>query len=825
MKKYNSLILATLSFFFLTGLSRKKELFSFNYKDEELSNVILTIAAKKNINVILPMRADEKIQEKFTWYLDRQVTLDEAWDLLQTILTIAGYSVVPYPDHFEIVKTTKDTTREPMELFVGVPPEQLPATDQRIRYLYYLSNIKLETTDEKDNEIIGILKAILPQDRSLYKLDVQSNALLLMGSSLEIKSVMNIINQLDKPGFHEQMDVIHLRYADSQTISSLFNKQILAVGNSNRYRLDAKKASDATYFSKHIKIIALPRTNSVVVLGRAQAIDRVRSFIQNYIDVKPDSGKSILHVYSLQYLQANEFAQVLKQVIESKSDEGTGQSEGERKTGGPQRFFEDVIISSDDPGDKQQDQMVQGEGDDKMKLPPPSYYGGNNLIIAARSDDWKRLKQLIEQLDQPQPQVLIEVLIADLTLEDTRALGSMFRNPAKIPFANNFNLQAGHLNPGGTNPGIIPDSFDDPQTIGAVPSGPVADVARLWKFENGVPVDASSGDENATSVVKQLNSPTPGSTVLTLNDNDGKTWGIAQLLKVLDHNKILSHPHVISRDNQVAEIENTEIRRLAGQAKASGSGAVTRKFEDQEASLKVKIRPRISIGDPSIGREGTVGLQILIDINEFQQQSVNTRTIRNVTTSATLRSGDMLAIGGLIRTNDADEVTETPILSKIPIIGWLFKRKGKLKRRTNLTVFIMPTIIESRLRGGIGDYTTDYLRITKHYAGGNLFESLKDPITRWFFGAGRTLTDTFADNFVEQDEVHTQYGKNPLEQPKKIKNKRKKTKTKKNKEFDQDDLDLDEVYTVQMQKHSDELKKLVQDVENPFDKVEVAKGP
>ena len=702
-----------------------------------------------------------------------------------------------------------------MPLFVGTPPEQLPATDQRIRYLYYLANIKLEGTEEKDSEIIGVLKALMPPD-TVYKLDIQANALLIMGIAQDIKSVMNIITQLDRPGFQESMDVIPLHYANAQIVSDLFNKQILG-GDTSRYRLDTKKSSDATYFSRHIRIIPFDRANSLIVVGRAQAINRMRTFIEQYIDVKPESGKSILHTYQLQYLKSKDFAEVLKNVIESRSTGGTEQAEGEKKKGtGPQRFFEGVIIATDDPGAQEEDVNVTQDttnANSKAQLPPPSYYGGNNLIIAATSDDWKRIKELIEHLDQPQPQVLIEVLIADLTLDDTRALGTMFRNPAKLPLPNQMNFQVGMLNPGGTpqNPGIIPDSFNDPSTIGAIPNGPVADVSRLWQFVNGIPMDATSADAGVTSVENQLNSPVPGSTVLTLNDNDGATWGIAQILKVLDHNRILSHPHVISRDNQIAEIENTEIRRLSAEAIPGTGGAITRKEVDVPASLKVKIRPRISVGDPSLHREGTVGLQVLIDINEFQG-STETRTVRNVTTNATMRTGDMLAIGGLIRTRDIDVITETPVLSKIPIIGWLFKRKGKTQQRTNLTVFIMPTIIEPRLRGGIGDYTSDYLKLTKQYASGNLFDALKDPITRWFFGSGKSLTDSFADEFTAHDEVHTQYGKHPGMPNRRVKNNKKTY------------MPEDEIFTAQKKEQAKQIRNMIKDLANPFEKIEVAKS-
>jgi Flp pilus assembly secretin CpaC len=90
-------------------------------------------------------------------------------------------------------------------------------------------------------------------------------------------------------------------------------------------------------------------------------------------------------------------------------------------------------------------------------------------------------------------------------------------------------------------------------------------------------------------------------------------------------------------------------------------------------------------------------------------------------------------------------------LGRIPIIGWFFKQKKKDVTKTNLTVFISPTIIEPRLRSGVSEYTQDYIDVTKSSSRGALFDSLRDPITHWFF---REEIDTSKsiDTFVEKDE-------------------------------------------------------------------------
>ncbi len=769
-----------------------QQLVAFQYDNEELVNIINYIASKKEVNILFPTKSDEKLTGKLTWHLEKRVTIDEAWRLLQTILSIAGYAVIPRPTFYEIVKVSPAISREAVPLYVGIPFEKLPMTNERIRYIYYLANIK---EGETEGEMSTVLKAVLPAD-ALYKIDTATNALIIMGQANDIRSAMTLVSQLDRPGFQERMEIIKLHYTNAHMVADLFNNKILQAADAQKYRLDAKKPSDMTYFSKYVKIIANDKINSLIVLGRPQALERIREFIQHYIDVEPDSGKSILHVYQLQYLNAPDFAKVLNDIVQSKQSGGTEQSTGAAKAAiGPQRYFDEVIIAVDTPPESTTDQFAAtsastgGESKESV-IHAPKYYGGNKLIIAARNDDWKRIRELIERLDQPSPQVLIEVLIADLTLDDSRTLGTLFRNPAKIPMPGQTNFQSAQL-----NPGVMPNTFTDPQTIGAIAGGTATDLLREFH------IDSTTGQRSDspmdTNIAKLL---AGGSTVLSFNDNDGKTWGITQILKLLDHNKILSHPHVISTNNQIATIEITEIRLLPDQASGSQGGTIVKTNKDIPAALKVNIVPRISISET---RDNTVSLNVTIDINEYKSTSNDTRITRKVKTNAVVNTGDILALGGLLRTNESDSLGETPLLAKIPVIGWLFKRRSRTKERTNLTVFISPTIILPRSREGLSEYTKDYLAITKDYAGQEgLFGSLKDPITRWFFHE-ESPTEQFTRNFIKDDETKKQ---EKLPMP-----------TANNKTAPPSPESQESIFAIEHQEEQlSHLKNLLKDIDNPF---------
>ena len=650
-----------------------------------------------------------------TLSLPSRITLDDAWTLLQTLLDLSGYSMIPRGDMYYITKKSAATAKEALPLFVGMKPSELPDTDERIRYIYYLSNIKV--TDAPDSELATLLKELLSQPDSAFKLDTPSNGIIISARSREIKSLMEIIVKLDKVGYLEKFEILKLRFTLAKDIAELFNQSLLKTdADPNRYRLDTKGTSDATYFSKFMRIIPDERTNSLIILGRFQAIERVKEFIQHYLDVKIDAGKSPLHVYDLEYLNAKDLADILTKIVQAGSDGGTGQSQaGGILTGGTQRQFGEVKIMSDTPPE----QAPEANKDESA----PRYYGGNKLIIACGSDDWYEIEKLIQDLDQPRAQVLIEVLIADMTLDDIRALGMSLRNPDAIPMPGSTNFQTTNL---GNTPFI---------TEGSSPNATLKSDLLFTQLPANQPATFVGNDQFK------------GSMVMSFNDTNGKVWGVADILNNISSLKVLSAPHIIATNNKKAIIERGEERLLRDQSSPSGT-ATSVAYQYKEAKLSVEITPRISESDD-------VNMQIVIKVNEFIETADNpdpetpVRRTREITANATVANNNILVLGGLAKLGDTQSTNATPFLSKIPLIGCFFKHKNNSLQKANLSIFIKPIVIRPRLRSGLQEHTQELLSYLDNYTGqGNaLFGDLKDPITRLFFSSDKS-SNALVDNFM-----------------------------------------------------------------------------
>ena len=228
-------------------------------------------------------------------------------------------------------------------------------------------------------------------------------------------------------------------------------------------------------------------------------------------------------------------------------------------------------------------------------------------------------------------------------------------------------------------------------------------------------------------VIPETKDGDAGSMLISLND--GCKDGIWSILKILDkwiEKKIISHPFLVTKNNTKASESLRTIRRAAGGEKAN-SGVSTTLQEDFEAKLAIEVTPQIS----SLDR---LNLQIRVDIEDFIETTTFNRTIRSVETNANMSSGQVLVLGGLTKVSDGESETRWPILSRIPIIGNLFKGSIKTKVKNNLVIFIHPTIVDPKLRAGINKYTDD--KIENEYnliETGNLFTKIKDPVTRFFF--------------------------------------------------------------------------------------------
>lgn len=157
--------------------------------------------------------------------------------------------------------------------------------------------------------------------------------------------------------------------------------------------------------------------------------------------------------------------------------------------------------------------------------------------------------------------------------------------------------------------------------------------------------------------------------------------------------RVLSNPRILTANNKKASISTGEKIRIpttAGTTTVTG-GTTTTGTEEIEALLKLEVTPKIT-------PDGKVMLTIMTRKEEFDWsktvENIPSKTTREAVTELTVNDSETLVIGGIFTTLDAESEKRVPLLSKIPGIGELFKKKDSLSQTKELLIFITPTIVK-----------------------------------------------------------------------------------------------------------------------------------
>ncbi|MCX7958639.1 MAG: type IV pilus secretin PilQ, partial [Deltaproteobacteria bacterium] len=287
----------------------------------------------------------------------------------------------------------------------------------------------------------------------------------------------------------------------------------------------------------------------------------------------------------------------------------------------------------------------------------------NVIIIKDKLENIIKAEGLIRSLDTQTPQVLIEARIVEANTSFIRDIGiqwggnmvfaPQYGNPTGLAFPNVVGINGG---------------ADDARTINQL-SG----VQNPAGFAVNMPAPVGAGAGGAIGFI--LGSAS-GSANLNLR---------LSALENTGHVKILSAPRVTTLDNKEAKI-SSGVSIPISQVSAAGVMTV---FID--AKLELAVTPHVT-------QDGSIMLKIVTTKNEpdFSRtgaQGDPTILKKEAFTQVLVKDGDTTVIGGIYTRRQAEEYAKVPLLSNIPVLGWLFKKKKSSDERTELLIFITPRIV------------------------------------------------------------------------------------------------------------------------------------
>jgi len=272
----------------------------------------------------------------------------------------------------------------------------------------------------------------------------------------------------------------------------------------------------------------------------------------------------------------------------------------------------------------------------------------NALVITAPPDVFRSLKGVITQLDVRRAQVFVEAVIAEVSQNATRELGVQWAIDGTR---------------GGNAVGLI-------------------------NFDLGTPISAFANLESP---------PLPVGFNIGFGDFIGTTR-FAALISALAgdaQSNILATPTLVTLDNEEASIVvGQNVPFVTGSYTSTGSGSnPTNPFntiQREDVGLTLKIKPQINEGD-------SIRMDVSQEVSTISPNSAASDIITNkraVKTNVLVDDGQIIVLGGLIQEDLVEAEQKVPGLGDIPLLGWLFRYQKTTKIKTNLMIFLHPTIIK-----------------------------------------------------------------------------------------------------------------------------------
>lgn len=406
-------------------------------------------------------------------------------------------------------------------------------------------------------------------------------------------------------------------------------------------------------------VTAVGASNALVIRGHSNRVARLAALARE-LDTKAGANGAETRVVFLQHADAGAIVPVLQRLMGEQPDENAGNSQPASLAGTPFGGRRGADADAAAP-----EALGVASGPSGRRAIITRYDGANAIVIAAPPALQRQLADVIRQLDIQRQQVQVEAIIVEISDTAAKQLGVQFAlagNGGKVPF--------------------VSTNFSNASPDFMAITGAIAG-------ERGLIPDGSAFREQA---IASLLGTTGGTGGFGQIGSDTIFGFIINAVKADADSNILSTPSVLTLDNQPAHIlVGQEIPVTTGEALGDNLDNSFRTVNRQDVGIQLSVRPQINAG-------GSVTLtlkQVVSSIAEAVADRDFVLNKRELQTAVTVADGQVLALGGLLNDQERRSLQRVPLLGDIPGIGALFRSQKRSREKTNLMIFIRPTIIRT----------------------------------------------------------------------------------------------------------------------------------
>jgi general secretion pathway protein D len=589
---------------------------------------------------------DPKVKGVVNIHTSGQISPKDIFPIFQSILRLNGATAVQKEGVYEIVPLS-DAKKLP------IPPSATSESGKSLseeKYMIQIVSLKYIPVAE----VSKMIKPFLSDGADIVE-HPPHNILILGDVASNVKKSVDIISLFDIDIFTD----LRVR------IYPIFNSDVTEIAKEMERIFASFEISTKSGRGVGITFTPISRINSLLVVSSIPNIfEKVEGWLKGLDQIPAEGGRYGVFVYYVQNAKAKDLAEVLKQIYVTTKEKKAEYKEKVTEQPTLPRGVKPPPTSPGAAAPKEEGGAVP-EGEINIVVDETT----NALVIRAYARDYRSILETAKKLDLYPKQVLIEVLLAEITLDDSNKYG--------IEWARFIGKSGVHTFGFGTTPGSPPI---DPYTAATDLPFPGAGTLRY-------------------SIIKESE----------------RLSAAIKLAAAENRLKIVSSPHLLASNNKEAKMQvgkaqpvltstyaygsTTTSGTVVSQTTTPSTGLIEGTIEYKDIGIILTVTPRISDG-------GLISLELQIEKSDVNTDALPLGNLQNVPvftkkTAKTILSvleAQTIVIGGLIEDTKDVKKSGIPLLSKIPIIGGLFGSQEYTFGKTELVLLMTPHIITDQIQ-------------------------------------------------------------------------------------------------------------------------------
>lgn len=634
---------------------------TLNVRDADIRAFIADAAKVTGRTFII----DSRVQGKVTVVTDRAVSRSEYFELFLSTLRANGLVAVP---------TSNGALRvQPIDGAASLP-SRVGGAASAGRNALVTEIIRLRAVDS--TAALDTVRPLISPQGSVSA-NRGGNSIVVVDFADNVRRVREVLRQIDIDNASTR--VVALKNASAREIATALQALVPASQNGG----------------PGVSVVPVQSANAVAIRGDPSTVSRLAEVAQD-LDRRASASTEIKVVF-LQNADAEQLLPVLQQLVGQTPQQAPPVAQLSQSSGGfggasaanvstivpPQPVPQFLPPGGGQSGQSAQPAIVAEGG--RTAAVVTRFAGANAIVIAAPGEVQRQLGDVIRQLDMRREQVLVEAIVAEVSDSTANRLG--------------FQLLFGSLGGAGVPFGSTTFSNSAPNLLTVAGAIGARQLNSTTTTVNGTTTTTQDNNPISDSLAQAAVSSLIGSAggvggFASRIGRDGVFGGIVNALKSDTTSNLLQAPHIITLDNQPARLlVGQEVPITTGQALSQNFDNAFRTVQRENVGIQLEVRPQVnssgsiklflhqqvsSVAGPVSSNDG----DLILNKREFE-------------TTLTVDDGAIAVIGGLLDDTERRTIEKIPLLGDIPGLGQFFRSKAKTRSKTNLIVFIRPTILRT----------------------------------------------------------------------------------------------------------------------------------